>query len=96
MTAKKHGEAAAPAHWDKALSRELGAAGERIVTLRDAGRFLLERFQGVTKSAPLEHAIVLLMRAAASGRRADRAAATDQVLIVLRESRFARVLTVDG
>jgi hypothetical protein len=72
-----------PAHWDRPLSRVLTPRGARLCTLREAGAFLTERFAQVTKCAVLEHAIVLLMAAAESGRPKDRKAATDQLAIVL-------------
>ena len=53
--------------------------GERLRTLHDAAELITRRFGSVTKSAPLEHAIGLLLRAAKTGTRADRKAATDQV-----------------
>jgi hypothetical protein len=55
------------------------ARGARLSILREAGRYISERFATVTKCAVLEHAIVLLMAAAASGRPNNRTASTDQV-----------------
>jgi hypothetical protein len=42
------------------------------------------RFQTATRDDPLEHAITLVIRAAETGTRADRKAATDQVALVLQ------------
>jgi len=50
-----------------------------------------EHFATVTQSAVLEHAIVLLMAAAGSGKAKDRKAATDQLVIVLQVHRRAEV-----
>jgi hypothetical protein len=69
--------------WDLPLSRVLTPRGERLATLREAGAYLSERFATVTHSAVLERAIVLLMAAAESGKPKDRAAATDQVVLVI-------------
>ena len=44
----------------------------------------------MTNSALLEHAIGLLLRAAETGTRADRKAATDQVAHVLRFNMMLR------
>jgi hypothetical protein len=62
---------------------------ERLRTLHDA-ELITRRFGSVTKSAPLEHAIGLLLRAAETGTRADRKAATDQVALVLRFNMMLR------
>ncbi len=74
--------------WDAPLSRVLSPQGERLVTLRDAGTYLSERFANVTRDAVLEHAIALLMKAAESGELADRKTATDQVARVLQRQRL--------
>ncbi len=66
--------------WNQPLSRVLILkSGERLRTLHDAAELITRRFGSVTKSAPLEHAIGLLLRVAKTGTRADRKAATDQV-----------------
>jgi hypothetical protein len=72
-----------PAGWDAPLSRVLAPRGTRLSTWREAGRYLSDGFSTVTRSAVLEHAIVLLMVAAESGKAKDRAAATEQVERVL-------------
>jgi hypothetical protein len=58
--------------------------GERLRTLHDAAELITRRFGSVTRSAPLGHAIRLLLCAAETRTRADRKAATDQVALVLR------------
>jgi hypothetical protein len=51
--------------WNQPLSRVLILkTGERLRTLHDAAELITRRFGSVTKSAPLEHAIGLLLRAA--------------------------------
>jgi hypothetical protein len=71
--------------WSRPLTRVLTLkSGEQLRTLHDAAELFTRRFGSVTKSAPLEHAIGLLLRAAKTGARADRKAATDQVALVLR------------
>ena len=65
-------------------------SGERLRTLHDAAELITRRFGSVTKPAPLEHAIVLLLRAAETGTQADRKAATDQVAHVLRFNMILR------
>ena len=76
-------------NWDAALSRVLTLkGGERLVTLRDAGRCLSDRFGSVNRDAALEHAIELLMAAAATGELERRKTATDQVARVLRARRL--------
>ena len=74
--------------WDAPLSRVLSPKGERLVTLRDAGTYLSERFADAARDAVLEHAIALLMKAAESGELADRKTATDQVARVLQRQRL--------
>jgi hypothetical protein len=72
-------------HWSKRLSRVLALKnGERLETLQDCGGLLADRFAGTLHNEALEYAIVLVMKAAASGKAADRAEATDQVERVLR------------
>ena len=71
--------------WDQPLTRVLILkTGERLRTLHDAAELITRRFGSVSKSAPLGHAIRLLLGAAETGTRADRKAATDQVALVLR------------
>ena len=71
--------------WSRPLTRVLILkTGERLRTLHDAAELISRRFGSVTKSALLEHAISLLLRAAETGTRADRKAATDQGAAVLR------------
>jgi hypothetical protein len=71
--------------WTRPLTHVLILkTGERLRMLHDAADLITRRFGSVTKSAPLEHAIVLLLGAAEIGTRADRKAATDQVAYVLR------------
>jgi hypothetical protein len=71
--------------WNRPLTRVLVLkTGERLRTLHDAADLFTRRFGSVTKSAPLGHAIRLLLGAAETGTRADRKAATDQVALVLR------------
>jgi hypothetical protein len=73
---------------DVPLTRVLSPQGARLITLRDAGAYLSERFAGVTHSAVLEHAIELLMKAAQSGTLADRKTETDQVARTLQGQRL--------
>ena len=71
--------------WNRPLTRVLILkTGERLRTLHDAAELITRRLGSVTTSAPLGHAIGLLLRAAKTGTRADRKAATDQVAVVLR------------
>jgi hypothetical protein len=71
--------------WTQPLTRTLTLkSGERLLALHDAAYLFTRIFGSVTKSAPLEHAIRLLHRAAETGTRADRKTATDQVALVLR------------
>jgi hypothetical protein len=68
--------------WSRPLTRVLILkTGERLRTLHDAAELITRRFGSVTKSAPLEHAIGLLLRAVETGTRGDRKAATDQVAL---------------
>jgi hypothetical protein len=77
--------------WNQPLSRVLILkTGERLRTLHDAAELITRRFGSVTKSALLEHAIGLLLRAAETGTRADRKTATDQVAHVLRFNMMLR------
>jgi hypothetical protein len=51
--------------WSRPLTRVLILkTGERLRTLHDAADLITRRFGSVTQSAPLEHAIGLLLRAA--------------------------------
>jgi hypothetical protein len=61
----------------------LAPRGTRLSTLRDAGRYLADGFATVTQSGVLERAIMLLIRAAESGKPKDRKVATDQLERVL-------------
>ena len=75
--------------WDKKLSRPLVLKdGERLETLSDARDLILERFISVTHSVALVHAGELLLEAAETGERADIAAATDQIELVLMQKRL--------
>jgi len=53
------------------------------VTLADARRFILANFSDVLEDTVLEHACVVLIAAATSGRIKDRQRATDQILILI-------------
>lgn len=71
--------------WTLPLTRPLPLkGGRRLRTLWDAAELITRRFGNVTQDAVLEHAIVLLLRAAETGTQADRKAATDQVALVPR------------
>ena len=71
--------------WMKPLTRTLTLkSGQRLATLLDAANLLAERFQTVRRNDPLEHAIRLLLRAAETGAREDRKAATEQIALVLQ------------
>ena len=77
--------------WNRPLTRTLTRkSGERLRTLHDAAELFSRRFGSVAKSVPLEHAIGLLLRAAKTVMRADRKAATDQVVVVLRFNMMLR------
>jgi hypothetical protein len=72
-------------HWSKPLSRVLVLKnGDRLETLADCGGLLADRFAGTLQNEALEYAIILVMKAAASGKAADRSKARDQVERVLR------------
>jgi hypothetical protein len=78
------------ADWSRPLARPLGLkSGEELVTLRDAGELFDRSFGNVRRDAAIEHAIELLMAAAKTGRKADVAAATDQVALALKLRRLA-------
>ena len=80
--------------WSRPLTRVLVLkSGERLRTLHDAAEQFTRQFGSVPKSALLEHAIGLLLRAAETGTRADRKAATDQVALVLRFNMMLRFNT---
>jgi hypothetical protein len=49
-------------------------SGVRLTTLHDAAEALLRHFGNVNHDAPIAHAIDLMMRAAETGTRGDRAA----------------------
>jgi hypothetical protein len=57
--------------------------GTVLLSLSDARDCLLRYFTGVTQNDALVHAVVLLMKAAGTGTRQDRRAATEQVNILL-------------
>jgi hypothetical protein len=71
-------------------SRARLKSGERLRTLHDAAEIITRRFGTVTRDAPLEHAIRLMHRAAQTGTKADRKAATDQVALVLQFNMMLR------
>jgi hypothetical protein len=71
--------------WSRPLTRVLILkTGERLRTLHDAASLVSKCFG---YSAALEHTIARLLRAAETGTRADRKAATEQVATVLRVNR---------
>ena len=71
--------------WNDTLTRPLLLAdGTTLRTLKDAGDCLAERFTTIHHAPPLQDAIVLLMRASASGEQGDIEAATKQMGAVLR------------
>jgi hypothetical protein len=73
------------ADWTLSLTRTLTLkSGRQLRTLGDAADLILDRFGNVTKSALVEHASELLMRAAETQADEDLAAATDQVDVMLR------------
>jgi hypothetical protein len=75
--------------WDQNLSRPLLLKdGRRLETLRDVRRLFLERFATVTHNAVIAYAGELLLKAAATGKWTDIAAATDQVERVLIQERL--------
>jgi len=72
-------------HWSKPLARPITLKdGAELVTLRDAGEFVRDHFQGYTKNDCLEWAVELLLAAAQTGRLKDRQRATDQILVLIR------------
>ena len=75
--------------WTLPLTRDLTLkSGRQLHTLGDAADLLVDKFASTTKSAPLEHVITLLMRAAGSRTDKDRQAATDQLWTVLHDRRL--------
>ena len=59
--------------------------GRKLVTLHDARAVLLDLFGSVNaRSRFLDHVIRLLLTAAETGKRADIAEATDQLVHLLR------------
>jgi hypothetical protein len=74
--------------WTQKLSRPLTLKdGHRLLTLNDVRAVSLDRFTNIIHSAPLAHAGRLLLKAAETGKRADIAAATDQIELALRHMR---------
>jgi len=85
-----------PGHWRRLDADECRTSLEKRAkpahqaqSLHDAAEFIAARFGPITKNAPLEHAVTLLMKAARSGRAGDRMRATEQVEVLLR---FAALL----
>jgi hypothetical protein len=75
--------------WTKKLSRPLVLNDStRLETLSDVRDLILDRFTTVTHNAVLAHAGALLLKAAATGNRADIEAATDQTERALRSMRL--------
>jgi hypothetical protein len=75
--------------WTKKLSRPLVLKdGTTLKTLSDVRSLFLDRFATVTHNAALAHAGELLLKAAKTGKRADIAAATEQIERVLRSTRL--------
>src|SRR5262245_16366552 len=71
-------------YWNRPLARPIALkGGSELVTLKDAGLFIRDYFQGYTKNDCLEWAVELLMIAAASGKLKDRQRATDQIVILI-------------
>ena len=72
--------------WTNPLARELVLTDGRVLrTLHDVRDvFASGRFDGVTKSPPLEYALDLLMLAAETGEPTDIDAATAQIARVLK------------
>jgi hypothetical protein len=75
--------------WNKKLSRPLVLkGGARLETLSDVRALFLDRFSNIIQSAPIARAGELLLKAAETGKRADIAAATEQVELALRHNRL--------
>ena len=76
--------------WSWPLARPLILkSGVQLTTLHDAAETLVRQFGNVSHDAPVANAIDLMMRAAETGTRADREAATDQLALVLRLNALA-------
>jgi len=74
---------------DRLLRRRIILAdGTELRTVNHASEFIAERFDLSIEPAALDHALVLLGRANATGRRGDNKAATDQLELVLRYQRL--------
>ena len=74
-----------PVEWSAKLARPLTLQnGDKLVTLEDAGRAVVEQMAIEIQNWALAHALQQLIAAAKTGSYADRRAATDQVAIVLR------------
>jgi hypothetical protein len=58
--------------------------GDKIVSLADARAIVIRHFRPMTEGRSVALAIEGLLKAAETGAFADRKAATDQVVIVLR------------
>lgn len=70
--------------WSAKLTRPVRLKDDTVLlSLADARDCILRHFGDVTTNDALTHAMVLLMKAAEKKTRKDRAAATDQVSIVL-------------
>lgn len=71
--------------WSARLTRPIRLKDDTVLlTLSDARDCLLQNFSTTTQNDALAHAVVLLMKAADKKTRKDRAAATEQVELVLR------------
>ena len=71
--------------WDKPLARELILNdGRTLVTLRDAVRLFVDRFESVEDAPPVRRAIERLLKAGDSGSPHEVETATEQVAHVLR------------
>lgn len=71
--------------WSRPLTRTLALkSGGELRTLHDVAEGFLRRFGNVRHDHAVAHAIELMMRAAETGTKADRMAATDQVALVLQ------------
>ena len=76
--------------YDRKLARHVVLAdGRRLRTLKDAADLLVDVFSTVNaRSRALDHALVLLIRAATTGKRYDIEAATEAIERLLRERRL--------
>jgi hypothetical protein len=71
--------------WDMPLARELILSdGRKLVTMRDAVRLFVDRFESVEDAPPVRRALELLMKAGDSGSPHEVEAASEQVAHVLR------------